>query len=49
MSTTSGLISFTKVLDGNVITCNLYSNKLLVQRTKKDASQAIPDWSIEAN
>ena len=49
MSTTSGLISFTRILDGNVITCNLYSNKLLVQRMKKDAAQAIPDWSIEAN
>ena len=49
MSTTSGLISFTRILDGNVITCNLYSNKLLVQRMKKDSSQAIPDWSIAGN
>ena len=45
MSVVSGMISFTRIIDGNVITSNLYSTKILIQRLKKDSDTPLPDWT----
>ena len=45
MSVVSGMISFTRIIDGNIITSNLYSTKILVQRLKKGADTPLPDWT----
>lgn len=49
MSVVSGLISFTRVLDGDLITSHLYSTKLLIQRLKEGADIPLPDWTITSN
>lgn len=47
MSVVSGMISFTRIIDGNIITSNLYSTKILVQRLKKGADVPLPNWEEE--
>ena len=49
MSVVSGLISFTRVLDGDLITSHLYSTKLLIQRLKEGVDIPLPDWTITSN
>lgn len=44
-----GSRAFIKILDGNVITSELYSTEILVQRLKKDTSSPIPDWENSPN
>lgn len=44
MSVVSGMISFTRIIDGNIITSNLYSTKILVQRLKEGADTPMPNW-----
>lgn len=39
-----GSRAFIKILDGNVITSELYSTEILVQRLKKDTDVPMPDW-----
>lgn len=45
----SGVISFTRVLDGDLITTHLYSTKLLIQRLKEGGDTPLPDWTIADN
>lgn len=47
MSVVSGMISFTRIIDGNIITSNLYSTKILVQRLKKGTDVPFPNWEEE--
>lgn len=49
MSVVSGLISFTRVLDGDLITSHLYATKLLIQRLKEGSDAPLPDWSMVDN
>ena len=49
MSVVSGMISFTRILDGNIITSNLYSSKILIQRLKRGTITPLPDWEVKDN
>lgn len=49
MSVASGLISFTRILDGNIITSNLYSTKILIQRLKQGTDTPMPNWEDPDN
>ena len=49
MSVVSGLISFTRILDGNIINSNLYSTKILIQRLKQGTDTPMPNWEDPDN
>ena len=49
MSVVSGLISFTRIIDGDVVTSNLSSDKILIQRLKQGTSQPLPNWEVKEN
>lgn len=49
MSIASNLTTFTRVIDGDVITTHMYSTEILVQRLKAGADTPMPDWTISSN
>jgi len=49
MSVVSGVISFTRVLDGDVINSHLFVTKPPIQRLKEGTDTPLPDWTITDN
>lgn len=49
MSIASGVVTFTRIIDGDVITTHMYSTEILVQRLKAGTNTPLPDWNIAVN